>query len=40
MMQDTLKTWQKCVAATKEAVDKGLSVVVDNTNPELESRHR
>jgi len=39
-MQDTLKTWQKCVAATKEAVAKGLSVVVDNTNPDVESRRR
>jgi len=40
VMQDTLKTWQKCVAATKEAVAKGLSVVVDNTNPDVESRRR
>jgi len=38
--QDSLKTWQKCVAATKEAVGKGLSVVVDNTNPDVESRRR
>ena len=40
VMQDTLKTWQKCVAATKDAVNKGLSVVVDNTNPDIESRSR
>jgi len=40
MMQDALKTWQKCVAATKEAVAKGNSVVIDNTNPDVESRRR
>jgi len=39
-MQDMLKTWQKCVAATREAVGKGRSVIVDNTNPDLESRRR
>ena len=40
LIQDTLKTWQKCVAATKEAVAKGLNVVIDNTNPDVESRRR
>jgi len=40
LMQDSLKTWQKCVTATKEAVSKGLNVVVDNTNPDVETRRR
>ena len=35
-----LKTWQKCVEATKRAVAGGQSVVVDNTNPDPESRNR
>jgi len=40
LMQDTLKTWPKCIAATKEAIGKGRSVVIDNTNPDVESRRR
>ncbi|KAI8997759.1 polynucleotide kinase 3 phosphatase-domain-containing protein [Pilobolus umbonatus] len=36
--QDTLKTREKCVAACKEALKKGKSVVVDNTNPETSTR--
>ncbi|XP_055343787.1 uncharacterized protein F21D5.5-like [Paramacrobiotus metropolitanus] len=38
--RDTLKTWQKCVAATDKALQEGKSVVVDNTNPDKESRDR
>ena len=33
-------TWQKCVATTELALSKGQSVVVDNTNPDPESRQR
>jgi len=35
-----LGTWQKCLAAAIEAFPKGKSVVVDNTNPDRESRQR
>ncbi|XP_022100929.1 bifunctional polynucleotide phosphatase/kinase-like [Acanthaster planci] len=38
--RDTMGTWQKCVAATESALVKGQSVVVDNTNPDPESRQR
>lgn len=38
--QDTLGNWQKCVAATKKLLEEGKSVVVDNTNPDVESRKR
>lgn len=36
--QDTLKTKEKCVKATIEALTNGKSVVVDNTNPSAEVR--
>ena len=36
--QDTLKTRDRCVKATKEALRAGRSVVVDNTNPDPETR--
>lgn len=38
--RDTLGTWQKCVAALENAVKSGKSAVVDNTNPDRESRKR
>ncbi|GMT25580.1 hypothetical protein PFISCL1PPCAC_16877, partial [Pristionchus fissidentatus] len=38
--RDTLGTWQKCVAEAKSALCAGKSVVVDNTNPDKESRRR
>ena len=37
---DTLKTWQKCVAVASQAIAAGKSVVVDNTNPDVETRAR
>ncbi|CAH8863403.1 unnamed protein product [Trichobilharzia szidati] len=38
--RDALGTWQKCVQATEQAIAKKLSVVVDNTNMDVESRSR
>ncbi|XP_069803933.1 bifunctional polynucleotide phosphatase/kinase isoform X2 [Dendropsophus ebraccatus] len=38
--RDTLGTWQKCVAACEEALRNGKSIIVDNTNPDVESRSR
>ncbi|CAL8072665.1 unnamed protein product [Calicophoron daubneyi] len=38
--RDVLNTWQKCVNATKDALRKGESVAVDNTNMDAESRGR
>lgn len=38
--RDTLKTWQKCVALAEKSVKAGLSVVIDNTNPDKLSRSR
>uniref|UniRef100_A0A1B0D571 PNK FHA domain-containing protein n=2 Tax=Phlebotomus papatasi TaxID=29031 RepID=A0A1B0D571_PHLPP len=38
--RDKLGTWQKCVTAAQSALDRGRSVVVDNTNPDIESRKR
>ncbi|KAM3923496.1 bifunctional polynucleotide phosphatase/kinase [Leptodactylus fuscus] len=38
--RDTLGTWQKCVAACEESLRNGKSIVVDNTNPDVESRSR
>lgn len=38
--RDSLGSWQKCVAAVKAGLENGQSVVVDNTNPDPESRLR
>jgi len=38
--RDQLKTWQKCVSETEKALKEAKSVVVDNTNPDIESRKR
>ncbi len=38
--RDILGTWQKCVAKCKEFLRMGKNVVVDNTNPDNESRSR
>lgn len=38
--RDKIGSWQKCVALCESSLSKGLSVVVDNTNPDVESRNR
>jgi bifunctional polynucleotide phosphatase/kinase len=38
--RDRLKTWQKCVQEANKLLKSGKSVVIDNTNPDRESRQR
>ncbi|CAI4227121.1 unnamed protein product [Auanema sp. JU1783] len=38
--RDILGTWQKCVAQAKKELEDGRSVIIDNTNPDVESRAR
>ncbi|XP_072024842.1 bifunctional polynucleotide phosphatase/kinase-like isoform X2 [Amphiura filiformis] len=38
--RDKMGTWQKCVSASNAALNRGKSVVVDNTNPDMEARQR
>lgn len=38
--RDLLGSWQKCISVTQESLQKGKSVVVDNTNPDSLSRKR
>lgn len=38
--RDTLGTWQKCSAEMQRSLDSGKSVLIDNTNPDKESRER
>lgn len=38
--KDTLGTWQKCVERLRQSLAAGKCVVIDNTNPDIESRKR
>ncbi|CAH8667148.1 unnamed protein product [Dicrocoelium dendriticum] len=38
--RDILGTWQKCVKSCSDSLSEGVSVVVDNTNLDVESRSR
>lgn len=38
--RDTLGSWQKCVKSLTEFVERKQSVVIDNTNPDKDSRKR
>jgi len=38
--RDSLGSWQKCAAVMEKLLDAGKSVLIDNTNPDRESRTR
>ena len=38
--RDTLGSWQKCVSLCEQELCRGRKIVVDNTNPDRESRRR
>ncbi|RZB94430.1 PNK3P, AAA 33, and/or Zeta toxin domain containing protein [Asbolus verrucosus] len=38
--RDKLGTWQKCAKSLEECIQRNQSVVIDNTNPDKESRQR
>lgn len=38
--RDTVGTWQKCVSILEKSVQEGKHVLIDNTNPDVESRKR
>ena len=40
VLQDALRTWQRCVQECRQALDGGRSAVIDNTNVEKEARAR
>ena len=40
VFKDTLGTWKKCVDMCAKSLRQGQSVVIDNTNPDKESRQR
>ncbi|XP_068243727.1 bifunctional polynucleotide phosphatase/kinase-like, partial [Palaemon carinicauda] len=38
--RDTIGSWQKCISIMEKSVQEGKSVVIDNTNPDVDSRQR